>query len=116
LFNRVEREASTLDNVQHDTTVVVLPEDVSDAILSVPKCKAGGIDNLQYENFIHARTFFSPVLANVFTQMLRKSYVPVSLKRGVIVTLHKGGNKRKDQPDNYRAITLIYFMLSSVLL
>ncbi|MES9880604.1 MAG: reverse transcriptase family protein [Sedimenticola sp.] len=28
------------------------------------------------------------------------------MKRGLIVTLHKGGNKRKDDPNNYRAITL----------
>ena len=28
------------------------------------------------------------------------------LKRGIISTLHKGGNKRRDNPDNYRAITL----------
>ena len=38
--------------------------------------------------------------------MLRTAYVPNELKRGVIITLHKGGNKRKDVPDNYRAITL----------
>ena len=33
------------------------------------------------------------------------------MKKGVIITLYKGGNKRKDDPDSYRAITL-----SSVLL
>ena len=38
--------------------------------------------------------------------MLRHGYVPNIMKRGVIVTLHKGSNKRKDNPDNYRAITL----------
>ena len=39
------------------------------------------------------------------------SYVPAEMKKGVIITLYKGGNKRKDDPDSYRAITL-----SSVLL
>ena len=29
------------------------------------------------------------------------------MKQGVIVTLHKGHGKRKDNPDNYRAITLL---------
>ena len=33
------------------------------------------------------------------------------MKKGVILTLFKGGNKRKDNPNNYRVITL-----SSVLL
>ena len=28
------------------------------------------------------------------------------MKRGVIISLFKGGNKQKDNPDNYRAITL----------
>ena len=28
------------------------------------------------------------------------------MKKGVIITLFKGGNKRKDDPDSYRAITL----------
>lgn len=28
------------------------------------------------------------------------------MKRGVIITLFKGGNKRKDDPNSYRAITL----------
>lgn len=38
--------------------------------------------------------------------MLRCSYVPKYIKQGLIITLHKGGKKRKDDPNNYRAITL----------
>lgn len=38
--------------------------------------------------------------------MLHSSYIPNSMKRGVIITLFKGGNKRKDDPNSYRAITL----------
>ena len=38
--------------------------------------------------------------------MIRLAYAPKELKKGVIVTLFKGGHKRKDNPDNYRAITL----------
>ena len=68
--------------------------------------QAGGEDNLQYEHLILAKDILSPILANLYTFMLRHGYVPDSMKRGVIVTLHKGSNKRKDNPDNYRAITL----------
>ena len=39
-------------------------------------------------------------------------YIPDQMKRGVIVTLHKGGNKRKDCPDNYRVITLTSVILN----
>ena len=38
--------------------------------------------------------------------MLRNSYIPTEMKIGIIITLYKGGNKRKDDPDSYRAITL----------
>jgi len=49
---------------------------------------------------------------NVHTQSQnQESYMSDSLKRGVIITLHKGGRKRKDDPNNYRAITLTSVIL-----
>ena len=48
----------------------------------------------------------APLLANLYTYMLRCGYIPESMKRGVILTLHKGGKRGKDKPNNYRAITL----------
>jgi len=38
-------------------------------------------------------------------------YIPDILKRGVIITLHKGGSKPKDNPDSHRAITLTSIVL-----
>ena len=38
--------------------------------------------------------------------MIKFAHVPVEMKKGTIITLYKGGNKRRDDPDNYRAITL----------
>ena len=38
--------------------------------------------------------------------MLLKSYIPTSMKVGIIIPLYKGGTKWKDDPDSYRAITL----------
>jgi hypothetical protein len=38
--------------------------------------------------------------------MLRLSYIPDENKKGIIITLHKGGNKRKDDSNNYRVISL----------
>ena len=37
--------------------------------------------------------------------------MPDSLNRGVIIILHKGGRERKDDPTNYRAITLTSVLL-----
>ena len=38
--------------------------------------------------------------------MLKYSYIPKDMKKGIIVTLFKCGRKKKDEPSSYRAITL----------
>lgn len=42
----------------------------------------------------------------LFNRMWSECYVPLNLKQGAIITLYKGGNKRKDDPTSYRAIPL----------
>ena len=95
-----------LGQMTPDDQVVISPEQVEQSIKRLPKGKAGGIDGLKYEHLIYACHSISPILANMFSCMFRKAFIPNDLKRGVIVTLHKGGNKSRDVPDNYRAITL----------
>ena len=38
--------------------------------------------------------------------MFKLSYIPTKMKRGIIITIFKGGNKIRNDPNNYRAITL----------
>ena len=38
--------------------------------------------------------------------MLLNSYIPTSMKVGIIIPLYKGDTKGKDDPDSYRAIAL----------
>ncbi|XP_053398165.1 uncharacterized protein LOC128556626 [Mercenaria mercenaria] len=97
---------NTFNNIKPDEHVRVLPDDVSKAIETLPKGKACGEDNISYEHLIFGKAVISSALANMYTHMLRHGYIPDSLKRGIIITLHKGGNKCKDDPNNYRAITL----------
>ena len=106
-----EQVRTSVHDIHPDSTTTVLPHMVKQAIEESPRGKAGGYDKIQYEHLIFAKDVLSPILANVFTCMMRSGYVPDKLKRGVIVTLHKGGNKRKDKPDNYRAITLTSVLL-----
>ena len=40
------------------------------------------------------------------TLMFILSYIPINMKRGIIVTIFKGGNKIRNDPNNYRTITL----------
>ena len=73
--------------------------------------KACGIDEFFYESIIHGGLIIASLAAKLFTLMLKTSYTPDIMKKGSIITLHKGGSKSKLDPNNYRAITL-----SSVLL
>jgi len=61
---------------------------------------------LYYEHRVAGKQSLCPVFAHLFTFMLRSSHIPDKRKRGIIITFHKGGKKRKDDPNCYRAITL----------
>ena len=65
-----------------------------------------GFDNIYYEHMIYGGDNLLWALINLFSAMLTHGYVPPNMNRGEIITLYKGGGKRKDDPQNYRAITL----------
>ena len=91
--------------------IVISSEEVESAVRLAHKGKACGEDGIFYEHVIFGGIQLFQILSKLFSAMIRLSYVPAVIKKGVIITLYKGGNKRKDDPDSYRAITL-----SSVLL
>ena len=70
---------------------------VESAIGTLPNGKSGGPDDIIYE-YLRYRRCIAPLLANIFTNMLRQAFIPKDMKRGIIITLHKGGNKKKDDP------------------
>ena len=70
------------------------------------KGKACGIDNIFYEHFMYGGETLIYVLSKLYTSMLRFSYTPKLMNRGIIITIHKGGKKPKKDPNNYRTITL----------
>ena len=59
-----------------------------------------------YEHVIYGGHYVVQAVANLYSTVHSLSYALVEMKRGTIITLHKGGRKRKDDPNNYRAITL----------
>ena len=85
--------------------LVISTDEVQAAVRLGKKCKAAGEDGLTYEHTEFGGEILPSLLAKLFTAMLKYSYGPDEMKKGVIITLFKGGNKRKDDPDNYRAIT-----------
>ena len=85
---------------------LVTEQELNDAISQLSKGKACGNDCVDNEHIIYSGTVFRKTLKDLFNAMLRNSYIPTEMKIGIIITLYKGGNKRKDDPDSYRAITL----------
>ena len=63
---------------------------------------------------MHSGHIFRQLLVTMYNSMLLKSYIPESMKNGIIITLYKGGGKRKDDPNSYRAITLTSSVLKLV--
>jgi len=106
--NTVTRKKRSLKT---DSTATVLPEDVENIIKSCPNGKAPGIDCITYEHLKTAADIVAPLLASLYTGMLKNAYTPDTLKQDIIITLHKGGRKRKDEPNSYRAITLTSVIL-----
>ena len=85
---------------------LVTEQELNDAISQLSKGKARGNDCVDNEHIIYSGTVFRKTLKDLYNVMLRNSYIPTEMKIGIIITLYKGGNKRKDDPDSYRAITL----------
>ena len=81
-------------------------QEVSAALRVCNKNKACGADGVYYEHLVHGGETLLTVLSNLYSGMFLNSYTPNGMKEGIIVTLHKGGNKSKTDPNNYRAITL----------
>ena len=76
------------------------------AVKSLKTKKACGPDAISNEHLINGGIELWKQLSLLFTDMYNLGYVPANLKKGIIVTLHKGGRKSKSDPNNYRAITL----------
>ena len=86
-------------------TPVVSLNTVDSILKSVKQNKSPGADNISYEHFIFGGDLLRKVLAKLLTAMFKYAYIPLSMKKGIIVTLFKGGKKDKKDPNSYRAIT-----------
>ena len=105
--NEMENIKSDLESSSAvDNFTVISVEEVESVLKLTKRNKAGGRDGLMYEHFVYGGLFLCNILTKLFNAVIRHSNAPRDMKRGVIITLFKGGNKRKYNSDNYRAITL----------
>jgi len=75
------------------------------ALKTCKKRKACGFDKIYYENMLYGGQLLIKCIIKLFNCMLKFSYTPVELKRGVITVLYKGAQKCKSDPTSYRAIS-----------
>ena len=68
--------------------------------------KICGVDNVCNEHLINGGDLLLFYLTMLFDYMYCFAYVPLALKRGIILRLYKGGHKPKNLCNSYRAITL----------
>ena len=86
-------------------------EDIKSALTSCKKNKASGYNQVYYENLIYGGILLLQVLRKLFNAMNEFAYCPVNLKRGKSLLFTRVGNKKKYDPNSYRAISLCSMIL-----
>ena len=111
------REVTTkVDNLKSrvlDVSSIPLVTDgeLLEIISKLQNAKAPGEVCIYNEHLKFGGTQLRRLLLILLNAMLKNSYVPAKMKVGVIITLFKGGLKRTDDPNSYRAITLTSTLL-----
>jgi hypothetical protein len=82
-------------------------EEVQQICKSLPSGKAPDVDGVTYEHIRYGGATCIKILTDLFNNILRCVHIPPKLKEGLLITLHKGHGKPKDQKDSYRGVTLL---------
>ena len=85
----------------------VTVSEISELCLKLKNGKAGGIDNITYEHLKYGGRTLHEHLSNLFNLVIKFEFIPREWKQGCIITLYKGGNKQRKDPNSYRGITLL---------
>jgi exonuclease III len=84
-------------------------EEAAAALASLPRGKAPGSDGLTYEFYAAFWSRLGAPLVAAFNHAFSQEQGMLSAQQrlGVIVLIHKGGGKPREQPSSYRPITLL---------
>jgi exonuclease III len=82
-------------------------EEVQHICESLPIGKAPGVDRLTYEHIKYGGPTCMQIITTLFNGILRYVHIPPKLKEGLLITLHKGHGKPKDNKNSYRGVTLL---------
>jgi hypothetical protein len=86
--------------------IAIRKEESIDAMKKMNSGKAPGLDQLVIEHIRLAEDILLDSVVDLFNQILRTEKYPKQFKRGVTITLFKGGKKDRLDPNSYRDITL----------
>jgi exonuclease III len=100
-------EQTTLANENIFLNEPITAKEISSAIKSLKKGKAGGHDGLVSEHIKYASVNVHDLILKIMNAIISYEYIPDSFRYGICIPLHKGGKKTKDNPDHYRKITLL---------
>ena len=89
----------------------IMEDELASAISSLKTLKAPGWDLVQNEHIIHGGDIVKKVLCKLFNKIIELEKIPDSWRKGVIIPIYKGHNKRKSSIDSYRPVTLLPVML-----
>ena len=102
--------AQTNSNYSEDTQNVPETVDIADiiqAVKTLKKKKAPGIDKVQNEHIIYGGRTLYLCICNLFNAIIRVNYNPGVWKTGLLIPIYKGNPKAKDDPYSYRAVSLL---------
>ena len=78
-----------------------------DALKQFGRHKSPGLDGLPYKGYLRLSHMFVPILMDMFNDWFAQVAIPVSVTKGVITLLKKGGKHVWGRLDDYRPITLL---------
>ncbi len=114
--NIVEQCEDEIDEIMHEP---IETDEVKWLIKKMKMGKAGGPDRLVNEHVKYGGDALIDHLTHLFNSVRTAENVPRKLKRGLLITLHKGSHKYSDDRRNHRGITLlnsIYKLMESLML
>jgi hypothetical protein len=107
-LNSCEQELLEINNkISNINFEISIDEsEIEKALKTCKRNKACGYDKIYYENLMFGGPIIIKAITKLFRNMSSFAYIPTDLKRGIIITMFKGGNKCKSDPNSYRAISL----------
>jgi len=85
--------------------MIISSQDVQNALKTCRNNKSCRYDSVYYEHMTHGGNIVTDCLKLLFKKM-EFGHCPLEMKRGIISTLFKGGNKNRRDPNSCRAISL----------